>query len=249
MNDPRPPEGYWLNAVVPLGPAKAELLKLLREAEPTTYSQVCRDFAVMRAQELCLTYTNDELAVRDGLFVWTVYNFELVTCLRRVLAKTKWRYIWTIMSEAQCAFVDEVEKIRQRRCAQDIISESPAPSWDVCCAPAALPAHQENVMAQDEVNRAAAASVKQGLAHIAERDRQNDGWTLQVNVVPGEDDKLRLSPASPVPPEVSFGSIRGELESVAVKLLQQSGFNPTFDRGGGITFAITFHTAWKTVGK
>lgn len=104
-------------------------------------------------------------------------------------------------------------------------------------------------MTEDEVNRAAAASVKQGLADIAERDRQNDGWTLRVSVVPGEDDKLRVSPASPVPPEISFESIREELGSVAVKLLQQSNFNPTCDRGGGISFAITFHTAWKTVGK
>lgn len=167
MNDPRPPEGYWLNAVVPLGPAKAELLKLLREAEPTTYSQVCRDFAVMRAQELCLTYTNDELAVRDGLFVWTVYNFELVTCLRRVLAKTKWRHIWTIISEAQCAFVDEVEKIRQRRCAQHFISESPAPSWDVCCAPAALPAHQENIMTEGNIIRLRVAPwIEQGKVYV-----------------------------------------------------------------------------------
>ncbi|MFD6316890.1 hypothetical protein [Methylorubrum thiocyanatum] len=102
-------------------------------------------------------------------------------------------------------------------------------------------------MTEDEVNRAADASVKQGLSDIAANDRREGGTLINVRVAPWVEQWNVYVSSSPHAFDVR--PVEAELVALADAILRADGQTPERDHDAAVSLTIAWKcSAWKTVG-
>ncbi|WP_342108431.1 hypothetical protein [Methylobacterium sp. SI9] len=93
------------------GGGTADLIQRLRPAPKDAWTQICEQHAVERAQEACTEYKDGDLIYRTGDFIWALYWTEFDNALKSIGCRRR----RTIIYAAGTSFMEEVERIRDRR--------------------------------------------------------------------------------------------------------------------------------------